>query len=116
MASPLVGDVDSDGIQEIIIPVCDNDACELVSSLWCYKYNMELGKVQWHSIAVDLNVNLEFSEFIDNYLFIEGNYSSRDRWRNNDFVPNRRLLTKWFPRFDWDNVAGSRWHASSINP
>jgi hypothetical protein len=53
LGSPLVADVDSDGLQEILIPICDNNECSSVSSIWCYKFNETISKAQWRTIALD---------------------------------------------------------------
>ncbi|CAK5006913.1 unnamed protein product [Meloidogyne enterolobii] len=53
LASPLVADVDSDGFQEILVPLCDSKECTSVSTIWCYKFNETLNKAQWRTIALD---------------------------------------------------------------
>ena len=69
LGSPLVADFDSDGAQEILVPVCDTDSCESVSTLWCYKFGGDLAsnRAQWQTVAVDLGVCNKFLLFYNIY-------------------------------------------------
>jgi hypothetical protein len=58
LASPLVADFDSDGLLEILLPNCANQECQTITGLWCYKYNNERRKAEWHMVAVDLAVSI----------------------------------------------------------